>query len=357
MAKYIGAIAISGPVAPTDTADVYPTAYNDHIAGGFKNVLTDADRLAIPPLRREEGLKVYVMQNKKLYHLEGGIENTNWVEISLGSSGIEDAPSDGKMYYRKDNAWVEYSQAIDGADIFMSAEPATATVGGILAGEVLEGLTAVEIIDRLIHPYQAPAFTRFALSGVGTLEIGTPIPTPVLFTWGTSNPTNIKVNSVTISENGGTVYAAGIENDGSESVDVGPVVLNSVGSKTFKVEAENSKGNLFSRTATVNWHARIFYGESILTELDEAGIKSLRTSKLGSNKAGSYNFNEGGYKYIAYPDAFGNYNTFKDVATNMDIVMDAGFDLVDVTINGVVVPYRVYRTLHILNGAVATSMS
>lgn len=358
MGKYLGAIAISGPMAPTDSADKYPTAYNEHIKGGWKNVYDTAERLAISAERREEGLKVYEISTNKLYHLIGGLDNVNWQEVAFGQSGIEDAPNDGKMYYRKNNLWVEYQQATDGADIYLSDVPATASVGGIAAGDILAGKTAAEIIDLLIHPYQAPAFSAFGLSGVGVLEIGAPIPTPVNFTWATTNGANVGANSVVISENGGTVFASGIANDGTESVDVGPVTLSGIGSKTYKIEATNSKGTIFSRTATVNWQGRIFYGESILTALDETGVKALRTSKLGSNKAGTYAFNEGGYKYIAYPNSLGDFATFKDVATNMDVVLDtAGYDLVDLTINGVVVSYRVYRTENILNGTITVSIS
>ena len=152
MAKIIGAIAITGPMAPTDDQDTYPVAFNDHIKGGWKNVQDSVERLAIPADRREEGMKAYEITTNKLYHLIGGIDDTNWLEVSFGQAGIDDAPNDGKMYYRKNNAWVEYAQATDGADIYMSTDPVTATIGGILAGENLSGKTAVGIIDLLIHP-------------------------------------------------------------------------------------------------------------------------------------------------------------------------------------------------------------
>ena len=56
MAKIIGAIAITGPMAPTDDQDTYPVAFNDHIKGGWKNVQDSVERLAIPADRREEGM-------------------------------------------------------------------------------------------------------------------------------------------------------------------------------------------------------------------------------------------------------------------------------------------------------------
>jgi hypothetical protein len=358
MSKYIGAIPVTGPIAPTDSNDSYPVAHNEHIKGGWKNIFDTTARLAIPADRREIGMKAYEISTNKLYHLIGGVEDTDWQEVAFGQSGIEDAPNDGKMYYRKNNTWVEYSQAVDGADIYMNADPVTATIGGITAGDILNGKTANEIIDMLLHPYLVPAFTSFGISGVTSLEIGVPIPTPATFAWATSNSANIKTNTVTISENGGLVYASGVKNDGSESVDIGTVVSNTVGTKTFKIEAENSKGTLFTRTASINWVARVYYGESTQETLDESGVKSLRTSKLASNKSGSYVFNDGGYKYIAWPASFGDFAAFKDVATNMDIVLTTpAYTTVDLTINGVVVSYRVYRSENILNGAVTATIS
>lgn len=356
MSKYVGAIAITGPMAPTDTQDTYPVAFNEHVKGGWKNVLSSVERIAIPEDRREEGMKVYEIQTNKLYHLIGGIADANWEEVAFGQAGIADAPNDGKMYYRKDNNWVEYAQAIDGADIYMGTDAATATIGGISAGDVLTGKTAVEIIDLLLHPYQAPTFSSFGISGISSLEIGAVIPTPATFTWGTTNPGNINVNSITVSESGGTVYGAGLANDGTESIDIGVVALSAPGSKTFKIEATSSKGVVFTRNASISWLGRIFYGESTLETLDESGIKSLRTSKLGANKSGSYVFNDGGYKYIAWPEAFGAFTTFKDVATNMDIVLDA-YTSVNVVINGVTVPYRVYKSLNMLNGSITATIS
>lgn len=87
MAKYKGTVAITGPISPSDTLDLYATHLASLGQGGYRSVLTLADRDAILPLRREAGMVVYVIENGKEYRLIGGILNTNWSEIVAGSGG------------------------------------------------------------------------------------------------------------------------------------------------------------------------------------------------------------------------------------------------------------------------------
>lgn len=86
MAKYLGGVAVSGYIAPSDTLDVYATHKAQFGQGGYRTAIDIAARDAITPLRREEGMVVYVLADKKEYRLEGGTANTNWVEI-IASTG------------------------------------------------------------------------------------------------------------------------------------------------------------------------------------------------------------------------------------------------------------------------------
>lgn len=88
MAKYKGTVAITGPISPTDTLDMYATHLASLGQGGYRSASTIVERDAILPLRREVGMVVYVIENQKEYRLVGGILNTNWSEVvsSGGSS-------------------------------------------------------------------------------------------------------------------------------------------------------------------------------------------------------------------------------------------------------------------------------
>ena len=88
MAKYKGTVAITGPISPTDTLDMYATHLASFGQGGYRSASTIIERDAILPLRREVGMVVYVIENQKEYRLVGGTANTNWSEVvsSGGSS-------------------------------------------------------------------------------------------------------------------------------------------------------------------------------------------------------------------------------------------------------------------------------
>ena len=93
MAKYPGGVALSGYAAPSDTADIYATHKAQFGYGGYRSALDLTARDAITTLRREEGMVVYVISEKKEYRLVGGTANTNWEEVvsATGGGGTADA--------------------------------------------------------------------------------------------------------------------------------------------------------------------------------------------------------------------------------------------------------------------------
>lgn len=93
MARYIGGVAITGFISPTDTADVFATHKAMFGHGGYRSVLDLTARDAITNPRREEGMIVYVISEKKEYRLVGGITNLHWEEIIISSGGNGTAPS------------------------------------------------------------------------------------------------------------------------------------------------------------------------------------------------------------------------------------------------------------------------
>lgn len=74
-----GAIAITGPVAPTDTTDTYPTHFSKYGKGGLHSVYDATERDAIPAARREAGMLVVVTSTRKTYQL--GANLTTWTEV------------------------------------------------------------------------------------------------------------------------------------------------------------------------------------------------------------------------------------------------------------------------------------
>lgn len=99
MAKYPGGVTVSGYIAPSDTADVYATHKAQFGYGGYRSALDLTARDAITTLRREEGMIVYVISEKKEYRLVGGIDNTNWVEVIAATGSTGTGTTTDQNYY------------------------------------------------------------------------------------------------------------------------------------------------------------------------------------------------------------------------------------------------------------------
>ena len=248
-----------------------------------------------------------------------------------------------------------------GSSTYTNASPTPSTLGGIVAGSTFTAQTMQQMWDALLYPYQAPAFTSFVMSGQATtLEVGDSTAVDPTFTWGTSNSGNVSPNTLRITDvtGGGTLLADNLANDGSEAVTLAAITKTSAASHVFRIRGTNTNTDFFTRDFTVNWLWRRFYGEDTdAGPLAEADIEALRVSGLASGFAGTYSFVGGGYKYLAYPIAFGTATTFKDSSTNLDIPFETPY-IVSVTNGfGQATDYRVHRSTNIMGAAISIIVS
>jgi len=56
------------------------------LIGGFRRVADEAARDAIPSLRREVGMFVFVVDTEELWRLAGGLLNANWIIVPITST-------------------------------------------------------------------------------------------------------------------------------------------------------------------------------------------------------------------------------------------------------------------------------
>jgi len=70
---------VLAPVVPFDTTDAYPSHVAAYGKGGYRSVTDIAERDAIPALRREAGMLVFVTSLQKEYRLEENL--TTWTEV------------------------------------------------------------------------------------------------------------------------------------------------------------------------------------------------------------------------------------------------------------------------------------
>lgn len=90
MAKYIGGVAITGFIAPTDTSDTFATHDSVLGRGGLREVDSLEARDAIPDDRRRIGMIVYVLAEQKYYALFGDTTNLSWKDCGSQLGGYDE---------------------------------------------------------------------------------------------------------------------------------------------------------------------------------------------------------------------------------------------------------------------------
>jgi hypothetical protein len=239
---------------------------------------------------------------------------------------------------------------------YTNATPMPEDVGGWEAGSTFAGMALDDVLDGLLYPYQYPAFSAFAMAGQSSpVEVGASLLVDPTFSWTTTNPSNVAPNTVDILDvTGSGTLASNIADDGSQAVTLAAITKTTATSHVFRVRADDTRSNTFTRDATYVWQWRTYYGESASASLNEAGVEGLRANALAAGFAGTYAFveDELKYKYLAYAAALGTATSFKDQSTNLDVPMEAVATVSVTNANGVTTNYNVHRTTNLIGGAI-----
>lgn len=195
---------------------------------------------------------------------------------------------------------------------YVGPSPSTVAVGGIPSGYVLTGKTYDQLFAQMLVVYQSPAFSAFSVNfSSNPLEVGQTIQTTRTFTWSTTNSSNVSTNSISIIDvnNGNTVLASGLANDGTELVTIGTVVNTVPISQQYKIQATNTNSILFNTTYTLTSKYPCFYGKTASggagagvnrPTANQALIASGTKMALSTNESGTItiNFNSTSDDYI-----------------------------------------------------------
>jgi hypothetical protein len=272
---------------------------------------------------------------------------------------------------------------------YTNLNPATATVGGVVAGTTFSAATWQSIFDTMFYPTLTPNFTSFVMRATPstgstqatTLEVGNSVSGGTrVFTWGTSNPSFIKPGTIKIYNvtGGNTIIStpsSGITNDGNEVIGgLANVQKTTPTSHIWRIYGTRTNNSTFNLSFQVNWYWRRMYGVSSATTITtSAGVNAFSgTGSLTTTIAGTYSFVGPGYKYFFVPTSFGAPSLFRDQSTQLAVAM------ADVTDNpffsgvsgsyyygttsvtnsfGITTNYRVYRTRNFLNGNITITVS
>ena len=246
-----------------------------------------------------------------------------------------------------------------GSCTYTSSSPSNVEVGGIPSGTSFNNTPCEDVLEQLLHKYLLPAFSDFKLDRPSVVEVGSDLSGSGNATWSTTNSGNVQPNTVDIDDiTGGTNLVSNTADDGSEAVTLTSVVHNTQATHTFRISAQNTKGDTFTRDYNIHWYFRVFYGNESTTPLDENGIEGLSDNLLTNTFARTYHYaSGGGYKYVCYPTSFGTASTFTDVDTGFAVAMESPY-VVSVTNGlGITQDYNVHRTTNVINGELNMSVS
>jgi hypothetical protein len=161
----------------------------------------------------------------------------------------------------------------DRLETWANASPTIASnLSGIPAGTVLPaGETAIDILNRLLYPYQPVAFSSLAAPGLASpLELGQTASGAVALTWSTSGPSgNFTPNSAVITYVGPTgsgTLLTGVSPTANAATPTLPAIVStnprSGNTLTLTLSAAQAQGGNPSASLTRRWWSKMYYGKS-----------------------------------------------------------------------------------------------
>ena len=191
------------------------------------------------------------------------------------------------------------------------------------------GWNAIEVLEKLIYPYQTVAFTSFSIGlGSSPFDLGRTFGAGLYTsTWNTSGPDanwtagSLNVRDVTSS----TLLRSGLNyNSDPVGITLSQYGYTSPTQQVFGITGQQQSGVEVSRNDTYNWLHRIFWGKSAsasptsLANLT-TGISNIFTSSTTSLGSRTYTFPSSASAEFCYvtvpssPGTPGSYSTWKDI--------------------------------------------
>lgn len=222
----------------------------------------------------------------------------------------------------------------------------------------LSGLSDREILELMLNPYQAPAFSNLQnnangqYNSVNTIEIGASLNGTISVQYNLSNQANL-VGATPIN-----ITASGIfSNEGNFAVGttgmtlVSPLSPSSIQTYTITLVATHTKGTV-QGTTSFRFYPRIIWGTTPTTAAPNWSSPSFYNNGgyvISNDFTRDYGFQSGGYLWLAIPSMLTPSNlTFTDV-TDPNAPAGFGFQFISQqSINNGVTTYNydVYRSTY-----------
>lgn len=285
---------------------------------------------------------------------------SRWIDSDTGREYVY--IGDGDQWY-----WVEPPGGGGGAEgTWIRPDATTATdVAGIPAGTTgLVGESSIQILERILYPYQ-----NVTLSWVGTPPVGTGLATQYelgqtagngTFTahWSSSSPVaNWISNSAYIRYTGlatGTALTAGSPTANSASVQYpafrGTAIGNSVSFSLTGQQVGGTNKVVTAAPRTSTWYSKIYWGKSTNPNLtNPLALTSGGDALFASTGSRTINTTDaGGYLYFFIHN---NYTLTSMKYAGFDVALNAAVTGSVTNAQGLTTTYKIYRSFFQLPGA------
>ena len=259
------------------------------------------------------------------------------------------------------NATLNAGSVVPSAEVWTKDDVIPTSIGGITAGTVgqtLDGLTPMQILEKLLYPYQALSVSSFSvgLPISTTVEVGTISAAGIYSTsWAFNNASNLTANSISISRSS-TTLASGL-NVSPFSITHPQYQYTTPTQLPFTISAGQKEGANVTSTVNYSWKKKILYGKSNSTSLssysDFSSFSSIFTQGLTSISSANYSFSattgDDQYLYIIVPDN-SSYSTF--MSNGFEFPFQASQIITFTNSFGVTLTYKYYRSTYATESAV-----
>lgn len=236
--------------------------------------------------------------------------------------------------------------------LYTNLNPVPVTLGGVKQGTRFDNMTIQAVLDLLLYPYQKPAITTLQANPF-EYTIGQSTEAFLNVNYTVTNTDNVKENGISFTLDGNELTGTDIPKTGSYRFTITPIRRTEQGNVPVVLKVVASNDEEIFKTTNLVWNNQIYYGINTNTTLDSDTAKTLNVFRANSLNR-TYNFGQGGYKYVLYPASWGekDLKKFINPENNFIVAMEK---LNNITIEneyGVSQEYLVYKSVNILNGSI-----
>jgi len=304
---------------------------------------------------------------------DGGLRGFVWNRVGGGGHGDEPVMAldshNGDLTVRRDINCDEGQILSGGVNIsalwgggagttYTNATPMPEDIHGIDAGTTWSNATMTEVFDAIFYPYQDPVFTSFNFGQTSPLEVGaTGAANSITFVWGMTNDSNV-TGATPIRIEDATLVIDIIPATANDNFETGTyygttgLTKTSEAGHSWLIWATDTNSRTFSRSTSILWRWRFYYGSDALSIATESMIEGLQNYILTNDQDQTYVCDANNYKWICWPTLYGTSSVFTDAGTNNPVAMESPQTVSVTNQFGEATDYYAYRTTNPIVGEV-----